>query len=251
MERELAGRTYLVTGSGSGMGRATSLRLGREGANVVLVDIDGVRAAAVAHEIGDEQRVLVREGDVSDPAFIDTAVAATLDRFSSVDGAATCAGIFDPGDYTDITNVDPSVFDRVLGVNLKGTFLVLRAVLPHLEAGGAIVTIASTAGLRGHGFGSGYTASKGGVIALTRLAAFQHGKRGVRVNCVCPGATAGEGMGAAWADPEYAAKNSKGIPLRRVGTAAELGDTIVSLLSNDFAYLNGQIIAVDGGATIV
>jgi meso-butanediol dehydrogenase/(S,S)-butanediol dehydrogenase/diacetyl reductase len=251
MERELHGRTYLVTGAGSGMGRATSLRLGREGANVVLLDIDGMKAAAVAHEIGDERRVLVRDGDVSDPSVVESAVAAAIDRFDTMHGAATCAGIFDPGDYNDLTNVDPDVFDRVLGVNLKGTFLVLRSVLPHLESGGAIVTIASTAGLRGHGFGAGYTATKGGVIALTRLAAFQHGKRGVRVNCVCPGATAGEGMGAAWADPEYAAKNSKGIPMRRVGTAAELGNTIVSLLSDDFSYMNGQIIAVDGGATVV
>src|SRR3954451_12787281 len=241
MDRQLSGRTYLVTGAGSGIGRATALRLGHEGANAVLLDIDGVRAAAVAREIGDEQRVLVRDGDVSDPSVIDAAVASAVDRFGGINGAATCAGIFDPGDYTDITNVDPDVFDRVLGVNLKGTFLVLRAVLPRLESGGAIVTVASTAGLRGHGFGSGYTASKGGVVALTRLAAFQHGKRGGRVNCVCPGATAGEGMGAAWADPEYAAKNSKSIPMRRVGQAAELGNTIVSLLSDDCSYMNGQI----------
>ncbi len=251
MERGFAGRTYAVTGAGSGIGRATALRLGREGANVVLLDIDGVRAAAVAHEIGDERRVVVREGDVSDPSVIDAAVAAAVDRFGPLHGAATCAGIFDPGDYTDITQVEPDVFDRVIGVNLKGTFLVLRAVLPRLEAGGAIVTVASTAGLRGHGFGASYTSSKGGVIALTRLAAFQHGKRGVRVNCVCPGATAGEGMGAAWNDAEYAAKNSKRIPMRRVGTAAELGNAIVGLLGDDFSYLNGQIIAVDGGATIV
>ncbi len=251
MTGSIAGRTYVVTGAASGIGRATSLRLGSDGANVVMADVDGTRAAAVAHEFGDEQRVLVREGDVSDPAFIDATVHAAIERFGAIHGAATCAGIFDPGDFTDITNVDPTVFDRVLGVNLNGTFLMLRAVLPRLESGGAIVTVASTAGLRGHGFGASYTASKGGVVALTRLAAFQHGKRGVRVNCVCPGATAGEGMGAAWNDPDYAAKNSKSIPMRRVGTAAELGNAIVGLLGDDFSYLNGQVIAVDGGATVV
>ncbi len=251
MERGLADRTYVVTGAGSGIGRATALRLGREGANVALIDLDATRAAAVVAEIGDASRTLVHAGDVADVAVIDGAVEAAVERFGGVHGAVTSAGIFDPGDFTDLTQVDPAVFDRVIDVNLKGTFLVLRAVLPHLGPGGSIVTVASTAGLRGHGFGASYTSSKGGVIALTRLAAFQHGPRGVRVNCVCPGATAGEGMGANFTNADAAARVSKGVPLRRVGTASELGDTIVTLLSDDTSYVNGQIIAVDGGATVV
>lgn len=143
-----------------------------------------------------------------------------------------------------------SVFERVIGVNLRGTLLVLRAVLPLLAKGGSVVTVASTAGLRGHGMGPSYTCSKGGVIALTRLAAYQYGRKGIRVNCVCPGATAGEGMGAAFADEATAAWASADLPLRRVGRADEVGATIAALLSDDTSYLTGQIIAVDGGATI-
>jgi 3-oxoacyl-[acyl-carrier protein] reductase len=97
--------------------------------------------------------------------------------------------------------------------------------------------------------GAAYTTSKGAVVAQTRLAAVQYGPMGVRVNCVCPGATSGEGMGSTFLDPEFADSMTRDVPLRRVGAAAELGATITTLLSDDTSYLSGQVIAVDGGAT--
>ncbi len=248
--RDLRDRTFVVTGAGSGIGRATTLRLLEEGANVALVDRDADAAATVAEGSADPSRALVAVADVAEEADVVGAVEATEARFGALHGAVTSAGIFDPGDLTDIGETDVATFDRVLGVNLRGTFLTLRAVLPRLGSGGAIVTIASTAGLRGHGFGPAYTSSKGGVIALTRLASVQYGPRGVRVNCVCPGATAGEGMGSTFLDPQFAESMTGDVPLRRVGTAAELGATIATLLSDDSSYVSGQILAVDGGATV-
>ena len=112
------------------------------------------------------------------------------------------------------------------------------------------MTVASTAGLRGHGMGPAYTASKGAVVALTRLLAVQYGARGIRVNCVCPGATAGEGMGAAFADPELGRRMARGLPLGRVAQAGEVGAAIAALLSDEMSYVTGQVLAVDGGATI-
>ena len=248
--RDLRDRSFVVTGASSGIGRATALRLVDEGANVALVDLDRDGAAAVAASSSDPDRTFVTTADVAQVADVDAAVLAAEERFGVLHGAVTSAGIFDTLDLTDIGDADPATFDRVLGVNLRGTFLTLRAVLPRLTAGGAIVTIASTAGLRGHGFGAAYTSSKGGVIALTRLAAMQYGPRGVRVNCVCPGATSGEGMGSTFLDPEFAESISRDVPLRRVGAATELGSVIATLLSDDTSYLSGQIIPVDGGATV-
>ena len=112
------------------------------------------------------------------------------------------------------------------------------------------MTIASTAGLRGHGFGSGYTASKGGVIALTRLIAFQYGEQGVRANCLCPGLTATPMTGGAYDDPARMKQVTRGIPLRRIGQPDEVGNLACYLLSEDASYVNGQVIAADGGATV-
>ena len=245
-------QAVLVTGAASGIGRATATLLVEHGAAVVLLDRDGARLEEVASSCAARGRGEVEPvvADVADEASVAAAVARGLERFGRLDGVVTSAGIFDPRDLVDIDRVEPDVFDAVVAVNLRGTMLVLRAALPHLGAGGAAVTVASTAGLRGHGYGPAYTASKGGVIALTRLAAVQYGPRGIRVNCVCPGATAGEGMGAAFADEATAAAVGADVPLRRVGQAADIAATIVALLGPESSYVTGQVIAVDGGATV-
>jgi NAD(P)-dependent dehydrogenase (short-subunit alcohol dehydrogenase family) len=245
----LQGRTYVVSGAASGIGRATAARLVSAGSNVALVDRDVERLAMVASSLGGPGDTLVAPADVSDHAAVAGAVEAAVARFGSVHGAVTSAGIFNPADLVDLEAIDLGVFDEVLAVNLRGTALVLREVLPLLGHGGAVVTIASTAGLRGHGFGPAYTASKGAVVALTRLVAVQYGPRGVRANCVCPGATAGEGMGAAFADEATASRAAKAIPLRRVGTGEDVGATVAALLSDECRYVTGQVIAVDGGVT--
>lgn len=246
----LEGRTFVVTGAGSGIGRATATRLATVGANVVMLDIDLDRVDAAATAIGAGRRLFPAAVDVRDAAAVADAVTSGAERFGGLQGAVTAAGIFDPADLTDLEHVDLDVFDRVLAVNLLGTVHTLRAALPAMTSGGAVVTIASTAGLRGHGFGSAYTSSKGAVVALTRLVAVQYGPKGIRANCVCPGATAGEGMGAVFADPATATQVSADLPLRRVGLAADVGATVAALLSDETRYVTGQVIAVDGGATV-
>ena len=126
--------------------------------------------------------------DVSDDAEVTRTVAAANDELGRISGVVTAAGIFHGPDLRPAHEVSVDDFIAVLQVNLVGTFAVIKHALPHLvDGGGAIVTIASTAAIRGHGFGAGYTASKGGVDALTRLLAVQYGPHGVRANCICPG----------------------------------------------------------------
>ncbi len=215
-------RAFVVTGAASGIGRATALHLIAAGANVALVDLDPAGAAAVAQGSADPSRTMVAAADVAEEADVNAAVHAAEARFGTLHGAVTSAGIFDPADLTAIGEADLDTFDRVISVNLRGTFLALRAILPRLGVGSSVVTIASTAGLRGHGMGAAYTSSKGGVIALTRLAAVQYGPMGVRVNCVCPGATSGEGMGSTFLDPEFAGTHDprRAPPTRRCGRRA-------------------------------
>lgn len=244
------GRGYVVTGAASGIGLGTCKRLITAGASVAMLDRDADKLDTEAAKLSAEGTAVAIPCDVSNEASLTSAIATASAKLHSVNGAVTSAGVFDFGDLVDLENLDMTVFDRVIGVNLRGTLLTMRAVLPLLTAGGSVVTVASTAGLRGHGFGPSYTSSKGGVVALTRLAAFQYGPKGIRVNCVCPGATAGEGLGATFTDEATAATASADIPLRRVGQADEVGATIATLLSDDTSYMTGQVIAVDGGGVI-
>jgi NAD(P)-dependent dehydrogenase (short-subunit alcohol dehydrogenase family) len=248
----LEGRHVLVTGAASGIGEAVCGRLVREGALVTLVDRDAERLAAVHDGLSTTGgRVWACPTDVGDESGVRSAVAQAVERLGPLRGAVTSAGIFDPGDMQPLAGVELASFERTLRVNLIGTFLVAKFALPHLiEHGGAIVTIASTAGIRGHGFGSGYTASKGGVVALTRLLADQYGPHGVRTNCICPGATDTPMTGGAFREGELAERAKRGIPLHRIAEPREIGDVACFLLSDDASYVNGQVIAVDGGATV-
>jgi NAD(P)-dependent dehydrogenase (short-subunit alcohol dehydrogenase family) len=257
--RGLAGRGFLVTGGASGIGRATCERLAAEGAAVAVVDRNEALATAVADEVAGRDGSAIAIGvDVSREEEAWAAVERATRELGGLHGVVTSAGIFDPGDMQLAAGVAVDTFERVLAVNLVGTFLFIKHALPHLleahadgASGGSIVTIASTAGLRGHGFGAGYTASKGGVVALTRLIAFQYGEKGVRANCVCPGLTNTPMTGGAYDDPDAARKVSRGIPLRRIARPEEIAQLACFLLSEDASYVNGQVIAADGGATVV
>jgi NAD(P)-dependent dehydrogenase (short-subunit alcohol dehydrogenase family) len=248
--RGLSGRHVLVTGAASGIGEAISRRLAEEGARVALVDRDAARLAAVRESlVGAGATVGAFETDVGDEAAVRAAVDHAVAELGPLRGVITSAGIFVAGDMQPLAGVSLDTFERTLRVNLVGTFLVVKYALPHLVAqGGAIVTVASTAALRGHGFGSGYTASKGGVVALTRLLAEQYGGQGVRANCLCPGATDTPMTGGVYHLPDRIERIRRAVPLGRVAQPHEVGDVACFLVSDDAAYLNGQVIAVDGGA---
>jgi NAD(P)-dependent dehydrogenase (short-subunit alcohol dehydrogenase family) len=239
----------LVTGGGSGIGRATARRAAREGARVAVVDRHEENALATVGLIGGAARAYTC--DVSSAEHVAATCAAIGADLGRVTGVVTAAGIFGGGDMRPAHEVEIDEFVHVLGVNLVGTFAVIKYALPMLvDGGGAIVTIASTAAIRGHGYGAGYSASKGGVDALTRLLAFQYGPHGVRANCICPGGVDTPMTGGTFATDEARARAKKRIPLGHYAQAEDIGDVAVFLLSDDSRYVTGQTVPVEGGATI-
>jgi NAD(P)-dependent dehydrogenase (short-subunit alcohol dehydrogenase family) len=244
--------TVVVTGGGSGIGRATAERAAAEGAAVAVVDRAAENAEETARIVTDAGgRAVAYPCDVSD----DGAVSETVSRIGAdlgrVTGVVTAAGIFHGPDLQPAHQVTVDDFVHVLRVNLVGTFAVIKYALPMLvDGGGAIVTIASTAAIRRHGYGAGYTASKGGVDALTRLLAVQYGANGVRANCICPGGVDTPMTGGVFASEAAIERARTRVPIGRYAQARDIGDVAIFLLSDDARYVTGQTIPVEGGATI-
>lgn len=255
MEPTLDGRVVLITGGGSGIGRATALEVSARGAAAAILDrdADGVTATAMAVRAAGGTAIELPV-DVADDAAMHDAITTTVHTLSRLDGVVTAAGIFSPPDLQPLADVTLETFNHVLSVNLAGTFLAIKYSIPHLlrDEGlprSSVVTIASTAGLRGHGYGSGYTASKGGVVALTRLVAVQYGPHGVRANCICPGAVDTPMTGGVWDTDESRARMKRDVPLGVVAQPENVASVAGFLLSPDAHHLTGQIMAVDGGTT--
>jgi NAD(P)-dependent dehydrogenase (short-subunit alcohol dehydrogenase family) len=249
---DLDGRTILVTGGGSGIGRATSVRAAREGAAVAVLDRHRENAEETAAMItAAGGTAAAYTCDVSADAEVAAAVAAANDTLGRISGVVTAAGIFHGPDLRPAHEVSVEDFLTVLGVNLVGTFAAIKHALPSLvDGGGAIVTIASTAAIRGHGFGAGYTASKGGVDALTRLLAVQYGPHGVRANCICPGGVDTPMTGGTFATPEAIERAKRTVPIGHHAQAEDIGDVAVFLLGDDARHVTGVTLPVEGGATI-
>jgi NAD(P)-dependent dehydrogenase (short-subunit alcohol dehydrogenase family) len=245
-------RSVLVTGGASGIGRAAAIILAREGAALTVVDRAGDAAEETAREITSAGgSAMAAPADVGNEDEIAAAVKRAVDTFGGLDGVVTSAGVFHGGDLKPLGEIEIDDFLFVLRVNLAGTFLAIKYAVPHLvERQGAVVTIASTAALQGHGYGSGYTASKGGVAALTRLAAVQYGPQGVRVNCICPGGVDTPMTAGTWKTPEAQERIRRIVPLQRVAEPEQIASVAAFLLSDAAAHLTGQTIAVDGGTTI-
>ena len=246
----LAGKVAVVTGGASGIGAATAHRLAAEGASLIVVDTNAGGAAQVAESLPGE--ALGVQADVSVEADVDRYMEAAVGRFGRVDLYHLNAGI--AGTIAPLPDVSAEDFDRVLAVNLRGVFLGLRAAFRQYAlqgGGGAIATTASIAGLRGAADLFPYHASKHAVIGLTRGAAVYGGPLGVRVNAVAPGIVptglmsqpTGEAPG-----PGGLEQRARIAPLRRAGTAAEIASVVAFLLSDEAAFLTGEIVSVDGGA---
>lgn len=245
---DLTGKSAIVTGGASGIGRATAAVLAELGAGVVVADLDPERGQEAAKEVGG---VFVR-CDVSQAADCDAVVAAAVAAHGGVDVLFNNAGIIRRSTVLDIAEED---WDQVMAVNVKSILLMSRRVVPLMAAagGGSIVNTGSGWGIKGGASAVSYCASKGAVVNMTRAMAIDHGPQNIRVNCVCPGDTAtgmladearqlGEAVDSFYAD-------AADRPLGRIGQPKDIAQTVAFLASDAAAFLSGAVIPVDGAGT--
>ncbi|GAA1769432.1 SDR family NAD(P)-dependent oxidoreductase [Nonomuraea sp. AD125B] len=239
-------RVALVTGAGSGIGRAMAVAFAKAGARVVAADVDRARAEETAAVVG--EAALAVTADVGDQASVAALTEAAIGAYGRIDVLCNNAGILDTMALP--AEIAPEVWDRVIRVNLTGAFLVTRAVLPHLlrQGRGAIVNTASEAGIRGGAAGAAYTASKHGLIGLTRSVAWAYAKDGIRCNAILPGPTATNIADGATFDPAGAARLSPVLALGELMAQPEqMADAALYLASDAASFVNGAIVPVDGG----
>ena len=247
LSRSVAGKVAIVTGAASGMGRATAHLFADEGAKVAVADLNGKGAQAVAGEItGNGGEAAAWELDVSSWDAIAAFVDAVVGTFGGVDTLVNNAGVSLPtaidGDHWE------DAWAATLAVNLAGEARMVRACLPHLLASGAgrVVNIASTEGLGATAFMTPYTASKHGVIGLTRSLAVELGSRGITVNAICPGPIE-TGMTAPIPAADKQKFARRRVPLRRYGQPEEVAHATLSLALPASSFINGAVLVVDGG----
>ncbi|HEY2514397.1 MAG TPA: SDR family NAD(P)-dependent oxidoreductase [Polyangiaceae bacterium] len=241
------GRVAIVTGAGSGIGRATAARFAQEGARVVVADVSvpgSEETVATIKAAGGEAHAV--KCDVSDAASVSALVDGAVKAWGKLDIVANVAGV---GGFKRTTDVTLEEWNRMIAVNLTGQFLVCQAALPHiLKSTGAIINTASVAGVHSHPYSAAYCASKGGVVLLTKALAVEYGRKGVRINCVCPGGIETPMIQQfKLPDGVSEAALAKIMPLGRFGQPQEVAGTIAFLASDDAAYINGATIVVDGG----
>jgi NAD(P)-dependent dehydrogenase (short-subunit alcohol dehydrogenase family) len=245
---KLEGKTAIVTGGAHGLGRAIALRLADDGAEVMVADLLGADAEAIAQDIRAKGRAAASfQVDVSDSGAVGAMVMAAVEAFGHIDILVNDAGV---SGESNILEMEESFWDRVMAVNLKGNFLCSQAVARAMVArgeGGAIVNITSTAGSNARPGASAYSSSKAGIIQFTKVLALELGQHGIRVNAVGPGMTlTGSEVKPAPTD-EYQKAFVGQVPMGRPGEPADIASAVAFLASSDAAYINGQVIFVDGG----
>ena len=237
-------KVALVTGAGRGLGAATAERLAQDGWDVVVnyrETAEGAESVRTTVEAMG-QRALVVKADVSRWDQVQAMVAQAVDELGRLDAVVNNAGIYR---RATLDQVEPEDWHETLDVNLTGSFYVAKAAAPHLPQGGRIVNFTSILGAMGSKHGVHYTASKGGVIAMTKSLAKELAPRGVLVNCVAPGAIETDMIGQDTA--EQRAAREKSIPLGRVGQPGEIAGVVSFLLGPDATYVTGQVLHVNGG----
>jgi NAD(P)-dependent dehydrogenase (short-subunit alcohol dehydrogenase family) len=248
----LKDKVAIITGAGSGIGKATALLFGREGAKVVCTDINETTAQATARQIvdagGQAESMLV---DVSVAADVERMMQTTVQQYGRVDILVNNAGIVF---LLPITQVPEEMWDQLMSINLKGVYLGMKYAIPRMiaQGGGAIINTASIAGLRGFATYDTYCASKGGVVQLTKATAVEFARMGVRINCVCPGiietAMLEQGLAQQAVDrDEFVRLASEAHPIGRLGKAEEVANCILFLASDEASFVVGHTLSVDGG----
>lgn len=244
----LENRVAFVTGAGSGIGRAVAERFAREGARIVAFDRseDATRdlVPALAPVAAGVHHVVV--GDVRSPTEVERAVARAVEVAGRIDVAVSCAGVREIG---DVYTIAAEEWEHVIAVNLSGTFYTCQAVARRMRetGGGAIVNLSSVGGLIGLSHRPAYTASKHGVIGLTKSLARDLAADGIRVNAVCPGVIRTPLTEQYWRDPSFEEQLATVVPVGRSGTVEDVVSAVLYLASDMAAYVNGIALTVDGG----
>jgi NAD(P)-dependent dehydrogenase (short-subunit alcohol dehydrogenase family) len=240
----LTGKIAIITGGGSGIGKAIAMAFVREGAQVVIAGRDGKKLAAAAAEIGGD--CVAVSADVSTASEVEKLVNAALDKFKRINILVNNAAVLLPGTAESLTEEE---FDQTLAINVRGLWLVSRAVLPHMRAsgGGSIVNIGSVLSLVGARNRVAYAASKGAVVAMTKAMALDHAGENIRVNCICPGIVETE-MVAKFSTDENARRQRVALhPMGRFGQPDEIANAAVFLGSDESGWTTGSVLTIDGG----
>lgn len=245
----MRGRSAVVTGGASGMGLATCRRLSQEGAAVAVLDLDGGAAERVAKELSTETAGAVGvRADVSDRSEVDEAISEVRDQLGPIHVLVNCAGLSAFAPFATITGSD---WERLLAVNLTGTFNCMQAVVPDMVAAGwgRIISIASLAGQTGCAHMAHYAAAKAGVLGLTKSVAREVGAMGVTVNAIAPGGINTPMLAAMMTGDLGVTPDDMGgpLPIGRVGEPEEIAATVAFLASDGAGYITGQVVAVNGG----
>jgi len=251
-EMKLVNKVSIITGAGAGIGREIALFFAREGAKVVVADLDlkeGTKTSDIIKRDGGEAAIVLT--DVSKESDVKNMVKTTLDIFGRLDILVNNAGIFSEGSVLETSESD---WYRILGVNLNGVFLCIKYCIPEMiKGGGVIVNISSEAGLVGIKNQVAYNVSKSGVIALTKSTALDFADKNIRVNCLCPGRTLTplvEKVISTSENPENTRRIlSEDRPLKRMGNPEEIAAGVVFLASDEASYATGSILSIDGGYT--
>jgi len=248
-EMDLLGKVAIVTGAGRGLGWAIAQRLAQDGANLIIAEIDGQSAeekAAVIRQM--ERQALPVQMDVSRWTEVESMVKQVMSKFNRIDILVNNAGILGP--YFPVMEYPEEIWDQVIAVNLKGTFLCSKAVLPFMkkQGSGNIVSMASVAGKEGNASMAPYSASKGAIIALTKTLAKEMAPYNVRVNCVSP--TLIETDMVKGMAPEQRALLTSKIPMGRLGKPEEVAAVVRFLVSDEASFVTGQCYDISGGRSV-
>ncbi len=245
----LDGKSAFVTGGASGIGQATALAYAERGARVLVADVDadGAQETLRLIGLGDGEANFVN-CDVGDAASVEAAVNRCVELYGRIDCAFNNAGIL--GDMSLTADCSEENFDRIMRVNLKGIWLSMKYEIPHMlrQGGGVIVNTASNAGMTGTPELGVYSATKGGVVMLTRSAALEYARSNIRINCVCPGLISTPMVAQQAIDyPDAVANFTELEPIGRMGRPEEIAEAVVWLSSNAASFVTGHPMAVDGG----
>ncbi len=244
-------RVALITGAGTGIGKACALLYAMEGASIILVGRREALLQEVASEVADlGGEALPVKGDVTDQKSVDRVVKTSLDNFKRIHILINSAGIAQK--IAPVHEIRDAEWEQVIDTNLTGAFRMIRSLLPHFVEmrGGAIVNVSSTAGLTGVVSSAAYSVSKSGVIALTRCVATEYGRLGIRCNCICPGTVATPMTEGFLSDAERLKRVKSGNLLARIGHPLEIAQGILYLGSEESSFTTGAVLVVDGGRTV-